>query len=493
MKTDNLTFVFFLLLMGFLSQANASEKTCQYDDIDLTQAVSCYRENLAGLPMNYNYDGDEVLSDVRVKKYNMTSQSWSPGGQVQPAQWQHNVNIYIPNNVIKSHHALIVANNSSRPSSGVANAAQSHEISQAMLVSIARATKTIVISVTDIPNQPLVYDGDSRPQSEDYSVAHSWSLFMNNPALRSQASIHIPMAAAVSQAIRMAKDELKEQGITRFIVTGASKRGWSSWLTFISDPDVDAVVPFVIDLLDTRDALTHMYRSYGGNWPIAFYPYYKQGIDQTINTPGFQALMKIEDPMQYLAAGQLTQLNKAKYIINASGDDFYAADNARFYYDALPGEKSLRVVPNTGHNGILKYVERTLITFVNRFLKNKPLPQLTVKLKENALSVTFSEKPVTVKRWTANNPEARDFRYSCDIQYQATTVELPNHGSVNLALNAEHSGWQATFVEATFKDGFVATSRVYVTPDDAFPTDAPPVKGDFCKTLAGRGLGKSTP
>ncbi|MGK2888761.1 MAG: PhoPQ-activated protein PqaA family protein [Candidatus Malihini olakiniferum] len=34
------------------------------------------------------------MSDVRVKKYNMTSQSWSPGGQVQPAQWRHNTNIY---------------------------------------------------------------------------------------------------------------------------------------------------------------------------------------------------------------------------------------------------------------------------------------------------------------------------------------------------------------------------------------------------------------
>lgn len=494
MKIDSLTFIFFLFLMGFFSQANALETTCHDDNsIDLTHVVSCYREDLAALPVNYHYDGDEVQSDVRVKKYRMISQSWSPGGLVQPAQWQHHVDMYLPAHPVKSHHALIVVNNGTNYPNGVIKAEQRNEFSPEMLVSIARATKTIVISVSNIPNQYLTYGTDNKPLKEDDSVARSWSLFMDNPALRTRASVHIPMATAVSQAIRVAKHELKAQGITRFIVTGASKRGWSSWLTFISDPDVDAVVPFVIDLLDTRAALTHMYRTYGGNWPIVFYPYYQQGIDKAINTSAFQELMKIEDPMQYLAAGQSTQLNKVKYIVNASGDDFYAPDNARFYYDALPGEKSLRVVPNTNHNGILKHVERTLVTFVNRFMKNKPLPQLTVKLKGDALSVTFSEKPVTVKRWTASNPEARDFRYACDIQYQGIKVALPNHGPISLSLSSPNSGWQATFVEATFKDGFVATSRVYVTPDDAFPTDAPPVKGHFCKTLPGRGLGETAP
>lgn len=480
--------------MGFLSRANALEMGCHDDkDTDLTQVIACYREDLAAMLMDYHYEGNDILGDVRVKKYRMTSQSWSPGGLVQPAQWQHNVDIYLPAHPVKSQHALMVVNNGTNYPNGIIKPNEHNEISPEMLASIARATKAVVISVSNIPNQYLTYDTDNKLLKEDDNVARSWLLFMDNPALRTRAFVYIPMATAVSQAIRVAKQELKAQGITRFIVTGASKRGWTSWLTFISDLDVDAVVPFVIDLLDTRTALTHMYRSYGGNWPIAFYPYYQQGIDKAITTPEFQALMKIEDPMQYLAAGQSAEFNKAKYIINASGDDFYAPDNARFYFDALPGVKSLCVVPNTGHKGILKYVERTLITFVNRFLKNKPLLQLTTTLKDDALSVTFSEKPVVLKRWTANNPEARNFHYACDVHYQGTTVTLPNHGPVNLALNSPHAGWQATFVEATLKDGFVATGRVYVTPDDVFPTAVPPVIGNFCKTLPGRGLGETAP
>lgn len=66
-----------------------------------------------------------------------------------------------------------------------------------------------------------------------------------------------------------------------------------------------------------------------------------------------------------------------KYIINASGDDFYVPDNSHFYYGLLPGSKSLRVVPNSTHNGILSVAEQSLITFVNRFQEKQKLPEIT--------------------------------------------------------------------------------------------------------------------
>ncbi len=53
----------------------------------------------------------------------------------------------------------------------------------------------------------------------------------------------------------------------------------------IADPDVEAIVPFAIDLLDIDASLEHIYQSYGGNWPITFYPYYQQGIDEKIKSP----------------------------------------------------------------------------------------------------------------------------------------------------------------------------------------------------------------
>ena len=39
-----------------------------------------------------------------------------------------------------------------------------------------------------------------------------------------------------------------------------------------------------------------------------------------------------------------------KFMMNASGDQFFLPDNAQFYYDDLPEEKHLRYVANARHN-----------------------------------------------------------------------------------------------------------------------------------------------
>lgn len=474
------------------SLANVVEINCHDEkDIGFSHVVPCYREKLATHPVNYTLLNKTLQRQVIVQNYQMISQAWSPGGLVQPTPWLHQLDFYIPEHPL-SQRALLVINNGINHI-GRSGTEPPNEFGAETLAAMARATQTIVISVGNEPNQYLTYKGDATPLREDDSVARSWALFMDSPQLKTLMPLHIPMAAAVSQAMRVARQELAPWHINRFIVTGASKRGWAAWLAFVSDPDVDAVVPFVIDLLDTREALHHMYRTYGGNWPIAFYPYYQQGIDTAIDTPPFSELMKIEDPLQYLAAGYRSRLSKTKYIVNASGDDFYAADNARFYYDALPGEKALRVVPNTDHGGIKAFTEQTLVAFVNRFQHQQALPQLTATQEGTKLVMTFSEKPVKIKRWTASNKVARDFRYACGIKYSATSLNVPKQGSMTLELGHKQPGWQATFIEATFHDGLVATSRVYITPDEVYPSEAPPVGGPRCATLPGRGMAGAAP
>lgn len=488
MNTGKLiTMLALLFSASAFSAANVVEINCHEEkDIGFSHVIPCYREKLATRPVTYTLLSKTLQHQVTVQSFHMISQSWSPGGLVQPTPWQHQVDFYIPEHPL-SQHALIVINNGTNYIGGGTGTKPPSEFSAETLAVIARATQTIVISVSNEPNQYLTYDLDAQSLHEDDSVARSWALFMDNPQLKKLMPLHIPMAAAVSQAIRVAKLELKPWGINKFIVAGASKRGWAAWLAFISDPDVDAVVPFVIDLLDTHVALRHMYLTYGGNWPIAFYPYYQQHIDTLIKTPAFTDLMKIEDPLQYLAAGYRSRLGKTKYIVNASGDDFYVPDNARFYYDALPGEKALRVVPNIDHGGIKEFTEQSLVAFVNRFQHEQALPQLIATQEGTMLIVNFSEKPVKIKRWTASNKIARDFRYACGIRYRATSLHVPAQGRMTLALDHHQPGWQATFIEATFRDGLVATSRVFITPDAVYPTGAPPANGAACATLPGRG------
>ncbi|NHB91130.1 PhoPQ-activated pathogenicity-related family protein [Photorhabdus cinerea] len=475
------------------AQSNAEQSKCSDGtNINFTNVLPCYRAALATQPLKYSLLRKEKLLQIELRHYQLTSQFWSPGDVVLPAQWQHDVDIFIPEHPI-SQRALIVVNNGTNYNSESEAPILPTDFNVTTLAAIARTTNTIVISISNIPNQYLVYRDDGKSRKEDDSVAHSWTLFMNKPEKQSLIPLHIPMATSVSQAMTLAQQELKQWNINKFIVSGASKRGWITWLSAIADTRVDAIVPFIIDILGTREAFKHIYQSYGKNWPIAFYPYYQEHVDEKIDTPAFSKLMQIEDPLQYLGTNYESRLAIPKYIVNASGDDYYAPDNARFYYDILPGDKSLRVAPNSDHRGIGNFTEQSLITFINRLQQSIPMPKLNVTLhsQQNSqiLTVDFSEKPEKVIRWTATNPISRDFRYACGIRYKALPLDVSEMQQVKIPLNSPVMGWEATYIEATFSDGYVATTRVYITPDGKYPVVAPLSSGPTCQTLPDRGLG----
>lgn len=481
------------MAMLFISPAGLALSAGENNkNIDLTHVISDYRISLTSLPLDYSLLEKKQRPGVMLQRFNLNSQTWSPQGVVSPERWQNGVDIYIPDSA-REKNALVVINNGSN-NNGSGTPVAPTNFNEEELSRIAIATRTVVISVSNVPNQVLSYQGVTTPLGEDNSVAYSWKLFIGDTHKYQDASLHIPMAASVSQAFRLAKKELTQQNINKFIVTGASKRGWAAWLTALSDPDVGAVVPFAMDLLNTQKSLEHMYQSYGKNWPVAFYPYYNQGIDQQVGTDKFARLMRLEDPLTYLNTDMGDRLKIDKYIINASGDDFYVPDNSHFYYGLLPGSKSLRVVPNSTHNGILSVAEQSLITFVNRFQEKQKLPEITENVQSRGdgkkeLVVNFSEKPVAILQWTARNPAARDFRYAWDIKYNSVPVSLATgDNTLSISLTTPDSGWQATYIEATFTDGYVATTQVYITPDEKYPETAPPSIDASCQTLPGRGL-----
>ena len=73
--------------------------------------------------------------------------------------------------------------------------------------------------------------------------------------------------------------------------------------------------------------------------------YVEHRIFEWMGTPQFRALMKIEEPYEYRQ-----RLTMPKFIVNASGDEFFLPDSSQFYFDQLRGETHLRYVPNAGHS-----------------------------------------------------------------------------------------------------------------------------------------------
>ncbi|ECY2370777.1 PhoPQ-regulated protein, partial [Salmonella enterica] len=71
------------------------------------------------------------------------------------------------------------------------------------------------------------------------------------------------------------------------------------------------------------------------------------------------------------------------------------------------------------------------------------------------------------------------------------TIDIPITNRISITLNEPETGWEATYIEATFDDGYIATTQVYITPDDKYPQIAPPSVNAACQTLPGRGLGEN--
>jgi PhoPQ-activated pathogenicity-related protein len=70
-----------------------------------------------------------------------------------------------------------------------------------------------------------------------------------------------PMTKAAVRAM----DALQsvDGGLRRFVVTGASKRGWTTWLTGAFDERVAGIVPVVFDNLRFEAQLPHQLVTWG--------------------------------------------------------------------------------------------------------------------------------------------------------------------------------------------------------------------------------------
>ena len=100
---------------------------------------------------------------------------------------------------------------------------------------------------------------------------------------------------------------------------------------------------FVIDLLNIVPSFEHHYRAYGF-WAPAVKDYQDRA---SWTQSGHTALQGVdEDRGAYEYRDRLTM---PKYMINATGDQFFLPDSSQFYFDDLKGEKYLRYVPNTNH------------------------------------------------------------------------------------------------------------------------------------------------
>jgi PhoPQ-activated pathogenicity-related protein len=343
------------------------------------------------------------------------------------------------------------------------------------LVQAARATKSIVAELRMVPNQPLVFAGETKGRFEDSLIAYTWDKYLRTGDEKWPA--RLPMTKAAVRAMDtitafLASERGGEMTVDKFVVAGASKRGWTTWSTAAVDKRVVAIVPIVIDLLNVVPSFQHHYGAYGF-WAPAVGDYVEAGIMNWMGTPEFAALMKIEEPYEYR-----DRLTMPKLVLNSAGDQFFLPDSTQFYWNDLKGPKYLRYVPNTDHSMKNSDALTSLVSFHDAILRKKALPEYSWELPSpGVIRVVSKTKPSRVKLWTATNPDARDFRLeTLGPRYVDKNLEAVGDGVYEAKLDKPAKGWTAGFIELTYANEpapFKFTSGVTVIPDTL------PYKGKF--------------
>src|SRR5207248_8344071 len=125
----------------------------------------------------------------------------------------------------------------------------------------AKRTGTPVAVLYNIPNQPL-YGG----KKEDALIAETFVRFLEAGGKDEEWPLLFPMAKSVCKAMDALQEFSKEhfkQELKDFIISGASKRGWTTWLAGAADPRVRAIAPMVIDVLNMPAQMKHQLACYG--------------------------------------------------------------------------------------------------------------------------------------------------------------------------------------------------------------------------------------
>jgi PhoPQ-activated pathogenicity-related protein len=403
-----------------------------------------------------SYEGDGWTTHV----LRLTSQKWLTEKEVDRPLWEHWLTVTVPKEVQTDRVFLFIG--------GGGHQSEAPKGPDAITLAIAKATLGVVAELKNIPNQPLVFHNDGQARSEDDLIGYAWSQF-----LETGDPIWLPRLPMVKSVVRamdcIAEFSASEAGgkrkVAKFVLGGGSKRGWTTWLAGVADQRVEAIVPIVIDVANVYPSLKNHAEAYGF-WAEAIGNYYQHRILQRFDHPRLRELYAVVDPFSYV-----DRLTMPKYVLNASGDQFFTPDSSKFYFGDLKGEKLLRYVPNTDHGLKDSDAVESVAAFFAMIAAGKKSPEYSWSFEENgSIIVDTKTPPVEVRVWRAHNPKARDFRLkTIGATFESTELKQESAGRYIAPATTSQSGWTASFVELSYDVGakfpLKVTTSVQITPD----------------------------
>jgi PhoPQ-activated pathogenicity-related protein len=330
------------------------------------------------------------------------------------------------------------------------------------LETLASQAGAVAAVITQVPNQPL-FDG----KSEDALIAYTFSQYL---ATRDATwPVLFPMVKSAVRGMDAVRDfgqKQFNQKIERFVVTGASKRGWTTWLTAAVDQRVAAIAPMVIDVLNMK-AQTEWQRKVYGVESEKIKDYKNANLMEHMDDPKLIELREWVDPYSYRA-----RYTMPKLLLLGTNDPYWTVDSLRHYWNDLPEPKLLFQTPNAGHdlNGGHE-ANQTLAAFYEMIADHKPLPKMdwTIEYKPDGAASIKARLDCQVQAarvWTVMSTN-RDFRPD---RWTSQPLAVKG-GSAHIEASVEppRSGYEAFLIEADLVSptgaGYKLSTEARVNPD----------------------------
>jgi len=417
----------------------------------------------------------EILTTYRFEEnkttvymMNMTSQKWMDETFTSKSEWYHMMAIAIPD-VIQHEAAMMwIEGGSNRPDTGPSP--PSDDIVR-LTVEIAQNTGAIGAYIRQVPNQGMIFSNDPNQisRTEDKIIAWTWHTFITTHQDKPEVILRLPMTKAAKRGFdtinELVAQERPGTNINKFIPSGGSKRGWTTWSVAAADQRVIAAAPCVMSLLNFNETLQSHFRNLGG-WTWVFKDYYDLNLTQRFHdeivtkSPG--GLWDYEDMFRYKERLGLIP----KLMISASGDEFFLVSDSHNWWDEMPGPKWIEMVPNAGHSLSQWYnkVAQSIIAFGNKILKELPMPQLSWFRSDTDTGglIRFSTDivPDEITVWQANtfvNETGKDFRLTAGyppnphlVAWRRVPFQDLGFGNYLIEVDSPALGFTGYFFEAVW-------------------------------------------
>ena len=429
---------------------------------------------------SYEYEVIKRVSGEGFTTYivDLTSQTFLTKKDINRTKWKHWLIIVSPDQIKHTTGMLVIG--------GGDNDGSVPKEPDQLALEYAKATNSVVATLGMVPNQPLTFVGENKPRWEDAIIAYSWDKYLTTGEERWPLRMAMTKSAvAAMDTIQSVILEEEDKEIKKFVVTGASKRGWTTWTTAGVDSRVEAIVPVVIDLLNLEPSFMHHWNVYGF-WAPAIQDYVDMEITDWWASEEMRSLIRLVDPFSMKERFEMPKL-----LVNAAGDEFFLPTSSQFYFDELPGEKYLRYVPNANHN-VSEGTDalETILAFYASILNGVDRPKFSWELeKDGSIRVLSGSKVKEVIMWSATNQKARDFRKdTIGNSWEPKVLQQNEDGTyVGIPIKPK-KGWKAYFVEMTYETPFglnlKLTTPVRVIPDTLpfeYQTPKKPKKGFLSK------------